>query len=141
MQNEILRKTINCIEKGVSHEIFDFRIFSRISFPLPPEYLMGSFRIFMKIRGRIRKFVFSAGVNETGNKLFSGVNDTGDILSSVSLTPVINLYFRISPRIFKEIRNGPTVIVYSGARGKLLHEKNVKSKISCQNPFKNPWTR
>jgi hypothetical protein len=61
----------------------------------------------MKIRGRIRKFAFSAVVNETGNKLFSGVNDTGDILSSVSLTPVINLYFfRISPRIFEEIRNG-----------------------------------
>jgi hypothetical protein len=24
---------------------------------------------------------------------------------------------------------------YSGARGKLIHEKNLKSKISCQTPF------
>ena len=25
---------------------------------------------------------------------------------------------------------------YSGARGKLIHEKNLKSKILCQTPFK-----
>jgi len=25
---------------------------------------------------------------------------------------------------------------YSGALGKLIHEKNQKSKISCQTPFK-----
>jgi hypothetical protein len=27
-------------------------------------------------------------------------------------------------------------MVYSGARGKLIHEKNLKLKISCQTPFK-----
>ncbi len=26
---------------------------------------------------------------------------------------------------------------YSGARGTLLHEKKLKSKISCQTPFKD----
>jgi hypothetical protein len=26
---------------------------------------------------------------------------------------------------------------YLGARGTLIHEKNLKSKISCQTPFKN----
>jgi hypothetical protein len=28
-------------------------------------------------------------------------------------------------------------MVESGARGKLIHEKNLMSKISCQIPFKN----
>jgi hypothetical protein len=36
-------------------------------------------------------FVFIAGVNDTGDKLFTGVNNTGGgILSLVSLTPAIN---------------------------------------------------
>ncbi len=26
---------------------------------------------------------------------------------------------------------------YSGSRGTLIYEKNLKSKISCQTPFKN----
>jgi hypothetical protein len=28
------------------------------------------------------------------------------------------------------------LMVYSGARGTLIYEKNLKSKISCQTPFK-----
>jgi hypothetical protein len=44
-------------------------------------------------------------------------------LPPVSLTPVA-----ISPRIFEKIRNGPYVL--SGARGKLIHEKTQKQKIS-----------
>ena len=27
---------------------------------------------------------------------------------------------------------------YSGAQGTLIYEKNLKSKISCQTPFKEP---
>jgi hypothetical protein len=27
-------------------------------------------------------------------------------------------------------------MAYSGARGTLIYEKNLKSKISCQTPFK-----
>ncbi len=27
---------------------------------------------------------------------------------------------------------------YLGARGTMIHEKNLKSKIPCQTPFKNP---
>jgi hypothetical protein len=46
----------------------------------------------------------------------------------VSATPVANLELRISPRIFEKIRNGHDG--YSGAWGKLIHEKNQKSKIS-----------
>jgi hypothetical protein len=49
------------------------------------------------------------------------------ILPPVSLIPVANL------RIFEKILNGPNGIyprVYSGAGGKLIHEKNQKQKIS-----------
>jgi hypothetical protein len=35
--------------------------------------------------------MFITDVNDTGNKLFSGVNDTGKNLLPVSLTPAINL--------------------------------------------------
>jgi hypothetical protein len=45
------------------------------------------FEFFRKIRGDIRELLFITGVNVTGNKLFSGVNDT----LPVSLTPAINL--------------------------------------------------
>ncbi len=70
-------------------------------------------------------------------KLFTGVNDTGEkfiaeqlnSLSPVSLTPVININSRISPRIFEKIQKG------LGAWGTLIYEKNLKSKISCQTPF------
>jgi hypothetical protein len=39
---------------------------------------LGPFQIFRKIRGDIHNFVFVAGVNDTGNELFTGVNDTGN---------------------------------------------------------------
>ncbi len=39
----------------------------------------------------------------------------------------------ISPQIFVKIRNG--LNVYAEARGKLLHEMNLNSKISWQAPF------
>jgi hypothetical protein len=45
------------------------------------------FPIFTKIRGDICNFVFIAGVNDAGDKLFTGVNATGDKLS---LSPAIN---------------------------------------------------
>jgi hypothetical protein len=34
--------------------------------------------------------MFIAGVNDTGEKLFTGVNDTADKFSAVSTTPPIN---------------------------------------------------
>jgi hypothetical protein len=34
--------------------------------------------------------MFITGVNDTADKLFTSVNDTGENLSLVSLTPVIN---------------------------------------------------
>ncbi len=53
----------------------------------------------------------------------------------VSTTPMVHLEPRISPRIFEKIRNGRNGI-YSGASGKLIHEKNQKSKISWHCPIK-----
>ncbi len=45
--------------------------------PRPISIPMGPFWIFSKIRGDIRELMFIASVNDTGEKLFSGVVDTG----------------------------------------------------------------
>jgi hypothetical protein len=58
-------------------------------------------------------------------------------LSPVSLTPVINLYFRISLQIFVKLRKGPNWILRAGM--KLIHRKNLKWKSSCQAPFKGDF--
>jgi hypothetical protein len=50
-------------------------------------------------------------------------------LPLVSTTPVVHLEPRISPGIFEKIQNGRNGI-YSGAWGKLIHEK-TKSRKSC----------
>jgi hypothetical protein len=39
----------------------------------------------LKIRGDIRESMFITGVNETRDKLFTGVNDTADSASNTSL--------------------------------------------------------
>jgi hypothetical protein len=54
---------------------------------------------------------FASGVVDTGGKFATGVVDTGGYLPPVSLTPVVNLELRISPRIFGKIRNGPNGIL------------------------------
>ncbi len=55
------------------------------------------------------------------------------LFSPVSLTPLINIHSRISPRIFEKFEM--VLMGYSGARGTLIYEKNLMSKISCQTPF------
>ncbi len=47
----------------------------------------------------------------------------------MALTPVVHLEPRISPLIFKK-KFEMALMVYSDAWGKLIHEKNQKSKIS-----------
>ncbi len=54
---------------------------------------------------------FAAGVVDTGGKFAAGVVVTGGNLRPVSLTPVVHLDLRISPRIFEKIRNYPNVII------------------------------
>jgi hypothetical protein len=44
-------------------------------------------------------------------KFAAGVVDTGGNLPQVSLTPVVHLDLRISPRIFEKIRNDHNVII------------------------------
>jgi hypothetical protein len=45
----------------------------------------------------------AAGVVDTCGKFAAGVIDTGGNLPPVSLTPVVHLGLRISPRIFEKI--------------------------------------
>jgi hypothetical protein len=45
-------------------------------------------------------------------KFATGVVETGGNLPPVSLTPVVHLGLRISPRIFDKIQNGPNVILW-----------------------------
>ncbi len=60
---------------------------------------------------------FAAGVVDTGGKFAAGVVETGGNLPPganlppVSLTPVVHLELRISPRMFEKIRNDPNVII------------------------------
>jgi hypothetical protein len=44
--------------------------------PGPQVFHWNHFEFFAKIRGDIRELLFIIGVNNTGNKLFSSVNDT-----------------------------------------------------------------
>ncbi len=46
--------------------------------PKAPSIPLRLLWIFSKIRGDICEWIFIAGVNDTGDKLFSGVNDTAD---------------------------------------------------------------
>jgi hypothetical protein len=55
----------------------------------------------------------------------------------VLTTLVVHLELRISLRIFKKkIGNGPNGILRGLGKGKLIHEKNLRSKISWRYPFK-----
>jgi hypothetical protein len=53
--------------KGSLTRDFRLQVFSWISFPRAPEYPIGPFRIFTKIRRDIHSFVFIAGVIDTGD--------------------------------------------------------------------------
>jgi hypothetical protein len=64
---------------------------------------------------------FATGVVDTGGKFAVGVVDTGG-----NLPPVVHLDLRISLRIFEKF----IILLFSGAWGKVIHEKNLKQKIS-----------
>jgi hypothetical protein len=83
--------------------------------------------------------MFITDVNDTSDKLLSGVNDTGEkfialikctskfsLLLQVSLTPVINIHSRISRRICVKILNGPNGILR--VQEKLIHEITKKAE-------------
>ncbi len=54
----------------------------------------------------------------------------------MSLPSLINIHLQLSPQIFEEKKVQTILMGYSGARGTSIHEKKLKSKISCQTPFK-----
>ncbi len=54
---------------------------------------------------------FAAGVVDTGGKFAAGVVDIAGNLPPVSLTLVVHLDLRISPRTLEKIRNDPNVII------------------------------
>jgi hypothetical protein len=58
--------------KRVWHEIVHFRFFHEAVYPWPLSIPLGTFQIFTKICGDVCNF-------DNGDKLFTGVNDTGDI--------------------------------------------------------------
>ncbi len=68
---------------------------------------------------------FAAGVIDTGGKFSAGVVDTGGNLPPVSLTPVACEYLREFSKKFEMV-----LMLLSGAWGKVIHEKNLKQKIS-----------
>jgi hypothetical protein len=53
----------------------------------PRVYQWGCLKVY------IRNFVFIAGINDIVEKLFTGVNETGDKLLVVSLLTVINYWW------------------------------------------------
>jgi hypothetical protein len=57
------------------------------------------------------------------------------VQGGVPAPTVVHLEMRISPRIF-ERKNETTLIGYSGAWGKLIHEKNLKWEISWHFPLR-----
>jgi hypothetical protein len=74
-------------------------------FPQAPEYPIGVISNFTKIRRDSHNFMFIAVVVDTGDKLFTGVNDTSDKLLPVTLLLAIN--YRLTP----VIKPGPGLFI------------------------------
>jgi hypothetical protein len=74
-------------------------------------------------------------INDTGDKFFAGVVDTAEqYISGVVCTGNKYSFANISANFQKNSKRAP--MEYLGAWGTLIHEKNLKSKISRQTPFK-----
>ncbi len=80
---------------------------------------------------------FAPGVVDTGGKFAAGVVDTGGNLPPVSLTLVANLPpVSLTPVVHLDLRREFSkkfemiLMLLSGAWGKVIHEKNLKQKIS-----------
>jgi hypothetical protein len=55
---------------------------------------------------------FAAGVADTGGKFAAGVVDTGSNFAAGVVDTGGKFALRLSPRIFKKIRNGPNAILW-----------------------------
>jgi hypothetical protein len=63
--------------KEQCHEFFASDFVHESSSPKPLKITLGSFQIFSKIHGGIRKSRCTTGINDTGSKFATGVNYTG----------------------------------------------------------------
>jgi hypothetical protein len=106
--------------------------FSRISFSLAPEHLTGVISNFTIIRGDIHKFVLITSVNDTVDKLFTGVRDTGDnsMTSGINLSPVTT-----TPAIIKRRVNNDTSDNWSPAPFKTAWRWGLKNHRGCWGWF------
>ncbi len=76
-----------------------------------------------------------AGVVDTAEKFIAGVVDTAEqFIAGVVDTADKHSFAIISANFRKKVEM--ILMDYSGARGTLIHEKKLRSKISCQTPFK-----
>ncbi len=139
--------------KGQCHEIFCFRFFSWITFPQAPDnnnriisnFFKNSRRYSqVKVHHRCQRhrwqichrcqwhrWQISAGINVTGGKFATGINDTTGVVDTGGKPWAAN----ISANFRKKFET--VLMEYSGAGGKLIHEKNQKQKISWHCPFKS----
>jgi hypothetical protein len=76
--------------KEKCHEIFCFSFFHESPSPKPLKITLGSFRLFSKLRGDIRKSRCTTGVNDTGGKLPPVLTTPAANLPPVSTTPAAN---------------------------------------------------
>jgi hypothetical protein len=72
--------------------------------------------------------MFIRGVNDPGDKLFGGVNDTADKLSLVSMTPAINLChgFSVISGVFDTRNKFITGVVDTAEQFSPVTTKNLK---------------
>jgi len=105
--------------------------------PAPEQWVShwGRYEFFAKVYVDNRNLMFISG------DLFTCVNDTGEKLSPVSLTPVINICIRISPQTVKRQKGSNRLLMGLGETD--FVQKNLKLKISCKTSFKNlrDWRR
>jgi hypothetical protein len=72
--------------------------------------------------------------------LIAGDVDTAENLSPVSLTRLINIHSWLSRRIYEKSRNDPNGLL-RGPGDTDSWKKKLRSKISCQTPFKQDRLR
>ncbi len=148
--SELLKNLKTCripYLKGQCHEIFCFCFFSSISFPPSPECPIRTVSNFsensrrysqVKVHHRYQRhrWQFTTDINDTGGKFASGVYDWRFFAFATGVVDTGGKPWaaNISANFRKKFET--TLVVYSGAWGKLIHKKNQKSKISWHCPFK-----
>jgi hypothetical protein len=68
----------------VSRDFLPLVFFHESVSPQPQSIPLGLFQIFLKIRGDISKSRCTTGINETGAKLATDINDTEGKLGTIS---------------------------------------------------------